>query len=74
MSQPTPKGSPEPYEHVAVRLDRDVIQRIDALAPQLSQPSHDATRSDVLRRLILRGVELAEQDPAFLQAPGARKA
>ena len=59
----------QPSEHVAVRLDKDVIERIDALSRQLVQPSHDASRTDVLRRLILRGLEQAEKDPAFLQKP-----
>ena len=39
--------------HVSVRLDAETIARIDALAPQFSTEFRLATRSDVLRALIL---------------------
>ena len=39
--------------HVSVRLDAETIARIDALAPQFSTEHRLATRSDVLRALIL---------------------
>jgi hypothetical protein len=61
----------QPSEHVAVRLDQIVIARIEALSTQISQPGRDATRTDVLRKLILRGLEHAEKDPAFLRDPQA---
>jgi metal-responsive CopG/Arc/MetJ family transcriptional regulator len=64
----------KPSEHVAVRLDETLLARVDALIPQLSEPWHAATRSEVLRKLILTGLDLAERDPsllgATLRAPG----
>ena len=48
--------------HVSVRLDAETIARLDALAPQFSTEERLATRSDVLRALILTA--LAEHHPA----------
>jgi hypothetical protein len=39
--------------HVSVRLDAETIARVDALAPHFSTQWRPATRSDVLRALIL---------------------
>ncbi len=39
--------------HVSVRLGTETIARVDALAPRFSSPYRPATRSDVLRALIL---------------------
>jgi hypothetical protein len=49
--------------HVAVRLDKAVVARVDARAPRLSEPWGDATRSEVLRALLLTALADAEQDP-----------
>jgi hypothetical protein len=49
--------------HVAVRLDVATLARIDALMPRLSEEWHQATRSDVLRALILTALEDAEKNP-----------
>ena len=43
--------------HVSVRLDADTIARVDALAPQFSTQWRPATRSDVLRALILSALQ-----------------
>jgi len=43
-------------EHVAVRLEAEEIERIDAVAKAISQPWHKATRSDALRALFLKGL------------------
>jgi len=57
---------------VAVRLDADVIARLDALLPLLESPWRKARRSDVLRKVILSGLrELEEQAPP---AASTRKA
>jgi hypothetical protein len=48
--------------HVSVRLDAETIARVDALAPRFSSPYRPATRSDVLRALILTA--LADQEKA----------
>ncbi len=39
--------------HVSVRLGTETIARVDALATRFSSPYRPATRSDVLRALIL---------------------
>ncbi len=56
--------------HVSVRLDAETIARIDGMAPQFSTQFRRATRSDVLRALILTALagsqppEPAIDDPA----------
>jgi hypothetical protein len=52
-----------PGQHVSVRLDEAFIARIDAHRPLFSMPGRDATRSDVLRRIILLGLDYFERDP-----------
>ena len=51
-----------PKDHVAVRLDNATLGRIDALKEVLTTPWHEATRSDILRALILTGLESLEQN------------
>ena len=46
--------------HVSVRLDAETIARVDALAPQFSTQWRAATRSDVLRGLILTALAARE--------------
>ena len=50
-----------PKDHVAVRLDNPTLERVDSLKEVLSTPWHEATRSDILRALILTGLEQLEQ-------------
>jgi hypothetical protein len=45
-------------KHVAVRIDEETLAKVDALIPAFSTPWHTAKRSDVLRALILAGLEL----------------
>lgn len=47
--------------HVSVRLGTETIARVDALAPQFSSPYRPATRSDVLRALILSALAALEE-------------
>jgi hypothetical protein len=42
-----------PPHHVSVRLDPEILARVDALAPAFSTEWHAATRSDIVRALIL---------------------
>jgi hypothetical protein len=42
---------------VAVRIDEETLAQVDALIPSFSTPWHTAKRSDVLRALILAGLE-----------------
>jgi hypothetical protein len=51
-----------PKDHVAVRLDNPTLERVDSLKEVLSTPWHEATRSDILRALILTGLEQLEQE------------
>ena len=46
--------------HVSVRLDAETIARVDALAPHFSTQWRAATRSDVLRALILTALAARE--------------
>jgi len=49
-------------DHVAVRLDNPTLTRVDALKGVLSTPWHEATRSDILRAVILAGLESMEEE------------
>lgn len=51
-----------PKDHVAVRLDTATLSRIDALKDVLTTPWHEATRSDILRAVIITGLESMEQE------------
>jgi len=51
-----------PKDHVAVRLDTATLSRVDALKHILSTPWHEATRSDILRAVLLIGLEELEQE------------
>ena len=43
-----------------MRIDAETMARVDALMPRFSIPGRLATRSDVMRALILRGLESYE--------------
>jgi len=58
--------------HVSVRLDARTVARVDALAPQLSTEWRRATRSDVLRALILSALEHYEQQGKEGEPPRGR--
>jgi hypothetical protein len=47
---------------IVLRLELDTLARVDALAPQFSTKARDATRSEILRALIMAGLESAERD------------
>ena len=49
--------------HVAVRLDAEILARVDALEPRYSQPWRKATRSDLLRVLVLAGLDALGAPP-----------
>jgi predicted DNA-binding protein len=52
----------------ALRLEDDLLQKLDALIPRLSTPWHQATRSDVIRAAIEVGLpvlaDMADRMPA----------
>ncbi len=63
-------------KHVAVRVDAAVVARIDALVPLLSSAWHKASRSDVLRKLIMSGLRELEREAATAapqKAPRSRR-
>lgn len=49
--------------HAAVRLEDELVARLDALIPSLSMPWKKATRSDAIRAAILAGLPLLETPP-----------
>jgi hypothetical protein len=57
-----------PPHHVSVRLDPEILARVDALAPAFSTEWHAATRSDIVRALILDAL------PRFEKAGSAQPA
>ena len=59
-----------PYQF-AIRLDDDLLDRIDALVPKLSTPWHEATRTDVIRACLLEGLPKIEQMASKLSVTGA---
>ncbi len=48
--------------HVSVRLDAQTMARVDALAPLFSTRWRRATRSDILRGLILEALSRLERE------------
>jgi len=51
-------------DHTAVRLDNETLARIDAIRALLETEWRQATRSDVLRLLLLHGLEHFEKKHA----------
>jgi hypothetical protein len=56
--------------HVSVRLDDPTMARVDALGPIFSTKWRPATRSDILRGLILHSLDVFERgDPTERKSP-----
>lgn len=55
MGQPV--SGHEKKNHVSVRLEPEIINRVDALILRFTTSRHVGTRSDVMRALILGGLE-----------------
>jgi hypothetical protein len=45
---------------IAVRFERELLARIDAVAPKLSTDWRQASRSDVIRALVVKALPLFE--------------
>lgn len=58
--------------HVSVRLDGPTLARVDSLGPMFSTKWRPATRSDILRGLILRSLDIFEGE-AVTEQKSARK-
>ncbi len=63
MTKRQPKGERSPSLVMPFRLPADLVRRLDALAERLSEerPGIEITRSDVVRMLLLRGVDEEER-------------
>lgn len=46
--------------HAACKVDEETRDRLDALLPHLSTDYHQATRSDALRAVVLKGLPILE--------------
>jgi hypothetical protein len=60
--------------HVSVRLDAETMARVDALTPIFSTKWRIATRSDILRGLILSALDRFEDEPGVETAPAGPRA
>jgi hypothetical protein len=56
---PKDKG---PTVQTAVRLDPDLIARLDAVAVKLSRPGLEVTRTDAMRICLLTGLQAIEKE------------
>jgi hypothetical protein len=59
--------------HVSVRLTGEQIVRVDAMAPRFSTRFRAATRSDILRGLILTALEVIEAEARAEQKAAKRR-
>ena len=66
------RSTKKPTEHVAVRLKPEDVARIDAQIPRLSTPWLEATRSDVLRAALFKGLAVMEKEKAEERKPPRR--
>jgi uncharacterized protein (DUF4415 family) len=51
-----------PTQQIAVRLDADVIGRLDAIAGKMSRPGLEVTRTDAIRIALLTGLQTIEKE------------
>jgi hypothetical protein len=51
-------------QHVAVRLEPALVDKIDAIALELGKEWLDTRRSDALRMLLLKGIDAYEAEKA----------
>ena len=67
------KGRPDGVRstQIAVRLEDDLLGRIDAVIPKIRQLWHEPTRSDVVRAALLQGLPAIEAEAARLAAIAA---
>jgi hypothetical protein len=54
-------STPRRHEHTAVRLDAETLARLRALREPFSTFWHEATTSDILRAVIIAGLEIVER-------------
>lgn len=51
-------------KHISVRLNQPILDRIEALILAMSTPWRPANRSDVLRAVIMAGLDVLEAEHA----------
>ena len=68
---PMPRAPTENSIQIAVRVPPAWLERADALAPTIARPGIAATRTDVLRAALARGLDALEQE---LRPPKKRRA
>jgi predicted transcriptional regulator len=51
-----------PTQQIAVRLDADVIGRLEAIAGKMSRPGLEVTRTDAIRIALLTGLQAIEKE------------
>jgi predicted DNA-binding protein len=56
------KTEKAPTQQIAVRLEGDLIERLDAVAKKLSRPGLDLTRTDAVRVCLLTGLQQIEKE------------
>jgi metal-responsive CopG/Arc/MetJ family transcriptional regulator len=55
--------------HVSVRLEPEILSRVDALIVRFTTSRHVGTRSDVVRAVILGGLERRKDEMSTPRAP-----
>lgn len=51
-----------PTQQIAVRLEEDLIKRLDLVAQKLSRPGLELTRTDAVRVCLLTGLQQIEKE------------
>jgi hypothetical protein len=52
----------EPKINIAARVPAPIVERLDALSSALSTEWHDASRSEVVRAALTKGIEALEAE------------
>ena len=62
MTKTKTTSKDKPTHQIAVRLDADVIGRLDAISAKLSRPGLAVTRTDAIRIALLTGLQAIEKE------------
>lgn len=62
MKTKAKSGDKGPTQQIAVRLDPDVLGRLDTIATKLSRPGLALTRTDAIRIALLTGLQAIEKE------------
>lgn len=61
-----------PTTQIAMRLPTDWVSRVDALAQKFSRPGITVSRSEALRAVMIKGLEVLEAEPTQNPKPKGR--